>query len=425
MNRSKTHALECLITESINHENIEMTLTPKNVVSFLELVKRIQTHHQEIRRAKGEHFNLFTVLKMEANENRTHSAFLAELLNPKGSHLCGSLFLKLFLETVGYKGVLDVETTNCWVEWSIGRRDDDTLKGGRIDIYLQDKTGNSISIENKIYAIDQFAQIQRYVNWNKSKNTVYYLNLDGKAPDDSSVGSLQVNKDFFHITYSVEIIEWLNACLKEVHSQAILRESLRQYLILIKKLTNNMEQDFENELNIEIIKNFSTSELIANQMKKIKNLVGDKLRNAVIEQLIKLLPEHYNVVSGNRITSPNAQIWIHPTKTKNPKLIFGMESFNADGNMDGNIFLGLFSMDGTLEKTSYLEHFLQYSNYWPHYISLGSFEDLNINMGNPDLVLKVYADNAFTERLANHIAETTKGFVLEHENYVDNVNESV
>lgn len=45
---------------------------------------------------KGELFNTFSILKMETAENKTHSNFIAELLNPKGSHLKGSIFLERF-----------------------------------------------------------------------------------------------------------------------------------------------------------------------------------------------------------------------------------------------------------------------------------------------------------------------------------------
>lgn len=67
-----------------------------NIADLLHNTNRVIAHHHEISRAKGEHFNLFSVLKIESRENNTHSAFLAELLDPKGCHLQGSIFLKLF-----------------------------------------------------------------------------------------------------------------------------------------------------------------------------------------------------------------------------------------------------------------------------------------------------------------------------------------
>ena len=46
----------------------------------------------------GENFNVFSILQMESAEVKTHSAIIAELLNPQGSHSQGTLFLKLFLQ---------------------------------------------------------------------------------------------------------------------------------------------------------------------------------------------------------------------------------------------------------------------------------------------------------------------------------------
>ena len=55
-----------------------------------------KSYHDE-RVKNGDYFNVFNVLGLSSNETRTHSAFLAELLNPYGSHGMGDLFLKKFL----------------------------------------------------------------------------------------------------------------------------------------------------------------------------------------------------------------------------------------------------------------------------------------------------------------------------------------
>ena len=45
---------------------------------------------------RGERFNMFGACGVNHYEN-THSAILAEMLNPQGNHGQGSLFLSLFL----------------------------------------------------------------------------------------------------------------------------------------------------------------------------------------------------------------------------------------------------------------------------------------------------------------------------------------
>lgn len=51
--------------------------------------------YKEIFEKTGENFNIFKILRIETEEVFTHSRFLCELLNPKGSHGKGSLFLNI------------------------------------------------------------------------------------------------------------------------------------------------------------------------------------------------------------------------------------------------------------------------------------------------------------------------------------------
>lgn len=53
---------------------------------------------QEKKFRRGECFNVFNVLGMATKETR-HSAFLAEMLNPSGSHGQKDKFLRLFCDT--------------------------------------------------------------------------------------------------------------------------------------------------------------------------------------------------------------------------------------------------------------------------------------------------------------------------------------
>src|SRR6266446_1112235 len=68
------------------------------ITSFLVKTQSEIQENRRISALTGEHFNVFRILGLEAAEVRTHSAFLAELLNPKGSPGQGDLFLRLFLK---------------------------------------------------------------------------------------------------------------------------------------------------------------------------------------------------------------------------------------------------------------------------------------------------------------------------------------
>ena len=133
--------------------------TTTNLKSLLFNTRTTIKHQNEITELKGEHFNLFSVLNIEARENKTHSNFLAELLDPKGCHRQGAIFLKLFLEVIGK----DFETkigdnplmgkfinsrkTRVFKEYYIGKRDDVEKTGGRIDIMIRNGENSIIKVE--------------------------------------------------------------------------------------------------------------------------------------------------------------------------------------------------------------------------------------------------------------------------------------
>lgn len=68
--------------------------------NLLYQVNAINKKYEKIAEITGENFNIFNILGLTTNEVRTHSAFIAELLNPNGSHGCKHIFLKLFIEEV-------------------------------------------------------------------------------------------------------------------------------------------------------------------------------------------------------------------------------------------------------------------------------------------------------------------------------------
>lgn len=49
---------------------------------------------------KENDYIIFDVMRMQYNEVKTHSTFLSGLLNPRGRHGLGDLFLKKFIEYI-------------------------------------------------------------------------------------------------------------------------------------------------------------------------------------------------------------------------------------------------------------------------------------------------------------------------------------
>ena len=204
---------------------------------------------------RGELFNIFNVLNLTADETRTHSAFIAELLNPDGSHGLGDQFLRSFIRATDCLGSWEFDTRSAEVhtEWSIGGKNDDCAEGGRLDIIIEFK-GKAIIIENKIYAGDQEKQLMRYYNYGRRNYPggfrLLYLTLNGNdASKDSRGEKLTLGEDYYAISYKHEISDWLKRCIELAARHPLIRETLIQYKHLIDQLTmNDMDRNSQDEL---------------------------------------------------------------------------------------------------------------------------------------------------------------------------------
>lgn len=257
-----------------------MTGDTESIQKLLTKVKHItdiDDKVQEERRKRGELFNVFNVIGLRSEEVRLHSAFLAELLNPKGSHGLQDAFLKEFIDVAGISD-LNFETSNSTVstEYYIGKKEETT--GGRIDILIQSED-KAIIIENKIYAPDQENQLIRYSNYGKEYAKggyrLLYLTLDCKNADNFSTGG---NINIYEpLSYERHILDWLNRCVEKSACQPLLRETIRQYIELIKQLTNNTMDDISHDELINLLSEKGNIESV----RIIKSLYKEVLENAI------------------------------------------------------------------------------------------------------------------------------------------------
>ena len=201
----------------------------QRAMSLLGFARVQQDHANVLAKATGEHFNIFQILRIGHLEVGTHSPILAELLNPAGMHGQGSDFLRLFLSHFEISN-FDAVTAKVDMEYHAGAVTEDS--GGRIDILIRDSKGETILIENKIYAGDQERQMSRYRAFAKNAH-LFYLTLDGKEPsNEANVEGLRC------ISYASDILTWLEECRKESVCIPTVRETITQYIHLIKDLTH-------------------------------------------------------------------------------------------------------------------------------------------------------------------------------------------
>lgn len=237
-----------------------------DIINILNQVRIVSQKIKEQRKEKferGESFNIFNDLGFMSDEVHLHSMFLANLLNPKGSHGQRGKFLEAFLKMLQktFPAIsvdsleLDTVITSVEVEKYIGRQTDS--EGGRIDIYLTDGK-HSIIIENKIYAGDQHHQMLRYWNYGmlqKGDDTeksfvLIYLTLDGCSPSKESLGEDLKENDIVCLSYKSDIRGWLDRCVELASRTPLVRETINQYISTIDILTNNVMEDNKELLDI-------------------------------------------------------------------------------------------------------------------------------------------------------------------------------
>lgn len=231
-----------------------------NEEDLLMKLKVLSEKYDEIYKKTGGYFNIFTVLNVERNEVDTHSRFIYDFLNPEGSHCIGNNYLKLFVDNVLNLKFSDEDyrTVKVYREFSLNKGE------SRIDILIETKNF-SIPIEVKIDAKDQPLQIERYYEYAKSTGKtamVYYLTPNGREPSPKSLGVLYKNYDLKEkvsdISFETDIIKWLNFCIREdaTIKISVLRETIQQYISLLKKITNQSEEG----LKVEIVNLILSSE---------------------------------------------------------------------------------------------------------------------------------------------------------------------
>lgn len=219
----------------------------------------IQKDRDEQKRLfnNGDLYNIFDVLNLKTNEVRTHSAFLASLLNPKGNHGMKDAYLRAFVKNVikdnSFKFI--TKKADVYVEYSIGTYNADKTEGGRIDILISSGE-NAIIIENKIYADDQENQIIRYCNYAErmfKNGKILYLTLFGNQASSYSANELVADEDYFPISYESDILDWLKECASISSKKPVIQNTILQYITLIKELTNQMNSKLNEKEMLKLL----------------------------------------------------------------------------------------------------------------------------------------------------------------------------
>lgn len=226
-----------------------------NLRYFLKEINLLR--EQFIKQAESqERFNIFTTLLSVDDEVYLHSRFISSLLDPKGTHNLGQLPLKLFLDAI-HSNLIFSESVE------VVPNNESKCEYKEIDILIRDYNSKSaIIIENKIGARDSnhedrgqlegYYQIILSDGFHPDNIEVYYLTTDRHEPSQESVctngNTPELAEKVRCIDYSREISFWLTSLTKEAYYKPYLRETISQYLNLIKEMTEDINIEERKEL---------------------------------------------------------------------------------------------------------------------------------------------------------------------------------
>ena len=281
-----------------------------NILNQVRIVSRKIKEQRKEKFERGENYNIFNDLGFMSDEVHLHSMFLANLLNPKGSHGQRGKFLEAFLKMLhkSFPAIsadcLELDTTiaSVEVEKFIGRQTDS--EGGRIDIYLSDGK-HSIIIENKIYAGDQHHQMLRYWNYGMSQKgddtensfVLIYLTLDGCSPSKESLGEDLKENDIVCLSYKSDIRGWLDRCVELASRTPLVRETINQYISTIDILTNNVMED--NKELLDILSKEENLDAVFDIIDSKENLINHIINDEFIPKLKDLAEDKGLEICGN------------------------------------------------------------------------------------------------------------------------------
>lgn len=264
-------------------------------------------YKQEKQKIRGlNDYNMVNVVRHENREVGMHSNVIYSLIDSNGLHYQGDLFLQLFIKYViepqlkinvdeydGFGNIFDVQAEESTDE---NRRIDFTIKS---DKYF-------IGIEMKINANDLQNQISHYADYlkkisegsviSKDRVFIYYLTKDGK---DASIDS-KGNTEIIGVSFAEHILDWLEACKKEVRNITNLNEAFENYKNIVQKVIGKPKENImplstkilENETNFEIATEiFNKYHLV---QKEIFDQIGDQIGERIGINRIKYNHSFYH-----------------------------------------------------------------------------------------------------------------------------------
>jgi len=380
---------------------------------------------------KGK-FNIFNLLSRKFDEVNLHSKFIYELLSPDGSHGCGTAFLEKLLSILQ---INDFDLTEVEVH----------REYRKIDLLIKNKK-QAIVIENKLWAIDQPGQLERYYNLLFHEGyrdiKIYYLSIDGKDPEPHSIGNLHLLENwddlFSLISYELTIEQWLESCIKEAYERPALRETLIQYRLLIQEISGKtMNKEEMHEIVALIAKEDNV--IKAKKVAENWNHVRWFTEWYFWKDLEKVIQSEFDILDLQKYSVDKLDRAVHYNRNKDLwyGIMFKIGEFDGDDAClfiergDGNVYYGLTMLRtdsrnfNSEQKYSALALNVKEFSEWEsadHWIG-GNYcsPKINFNSFSDDVTLKLLNDD-YRQNYINQLWPLIKEFVA---NSMEAINKEV
>ncbi len=266
----------------------------KNMEKIQKLINKVEAIRQKAEKNHrksydhGDEFDVFSVVGLWDEEVKLHSAIIAELLDPHGSHGAGDFYLKQFLHILECDDFpLDAKrvkpnSVRKITERYIGRKTETT--GGKIDIIIEDGK-RALIIENKPGDEDQERQLLRYHNYAVDKyvdSIIVYLTKDGREASSYSTGRERL--EYKCLSFN-DIMLWLDSCSCKSSPNHNMKVIINQYKLHLKKVLGNTMDDNNSEKLLTLL----TRRNNALAVKEILCMGNDWLNSIIEEYLFKPL----------------------------------------------------------------------------------------------------------------------------------------
>lgn len=244
-------------------------MSENEISNFLRVVsKKIGSLHEAKRLYGSQIAPEFYIFDYLRDDEMGLSRFIGNLLNPKGKHGQGDVFLKQFLiqtnqlllnanQELGLSNNEDNVQTNQW-DFVSTENCEVKLEEGidnqrRIDISLRFSHGEMIGIENKPWASDQKNQLHDYADYihNKAGDKPWLLiYLCNEKPSEESISekkrrNLEESGHLITMSYD-ELISWLLTCISYAKAPIV--------RTFIDELIKYIRKDINGEVDMSIAK---------------------------------------------------------------------------------------------------------------------------------------------------------------------------